>query len=260
MKLPKLIASDLDGTLLAEGTRVLSDRALCLIKEYMARGGVFVASSGRQPENMFDIFSPIRDEIGYVCYSGGLCLYRGEDVYERFIDPGLAEELIADIEDSADCEAMVSVRGAELISSKEPRMYSFLSDSIGAYTTVTGELKAVRDGIYKISLYNKDGRIDRAYWKERYGARCTALDSGEVWMDFIPTGVNKGSSLKALLDRLGIDPMDCAAFGDNENDKHMLQLVGCPIVMSHSAANIRALGKYTTDSVENALERILKGY
>ena len=258
MQMPRLIASDLDGTLLKESTRVLGDRALSLIKEYISRGGIFVAASGRQTENMYDIFAPIRDEIGYVCFSGGLCLYRGETVYERCIEPALAEELISDIEDSADCEAMVSVRGAELISPKEPRLYSFLTDDIGAYTAVTDELKSVRDGIYKISLYNKDGNIDRDYWKRRYGSRCSALDSGTVWMDFIPDGVNKGTALKALLDRLGINPEDCAAFGDNENDKHMLGLVGCPIVMSHSADNIKALGRFTTASVEDALEKILR--
>ena len=170
MRFPKLIASDLDGTLLKEGTRTLSGSALSLIKEYISRGGIFIAASGRQPENMFDIFSPIRDEIGYVCYSGGLCLYRGETVLERFIEPVLAGELINDIEDYEGCEAMASVRGAEMISPKEPQMYSFLSDSVGAYTTVTDCLREVRDGIFKISLYNKYGRIDREYWKEKYAS------------------------------------------------------------------------------------------
>ena len=258
MALPKLIASDLDGTLLTEGTRVLSGRALALITEYIDRGGVFVAASGRQYENIRDIFAPIRDRIGYVCYSGGLCLYRGETVYERCIDPALCAQMIADIEGTPDCEAMLSVRGTELISPKEPEMYRYLTEDVGAYTTVTDRLCTYRDGIYKISLFNKDGHIDRAYWKEKYGRRCEALDSGSVWMDFLPTGVNKGTALLALAKQLGIDPEECVAFGDNENDMGMLQAVGRPIAMRHGDERLRRIAKETADAVETKLESLLQ--
>lgn len=257
MAFPKLIASDLDGTLLLEGTRILSDRALSLITEYIDRGGVFIAASGRQYENIRDIFSPICDRIGYICYSGGLCLYQGETIYERCIGSELAADMIPAIENTDDCEVMLSVRGAELISPKEPEMYRYLTEDVGAYTTVTDRLSTIRDGIYKISLFNKSGKIDRDYWKAKYGHRCEALDSGSVWMDFLPTGVNKGTALKALLDRLQISPADCIAFGDNENDKGMLQLVGCPVVMNHADASLRSIAQLTTNTVENVLERIL---
>ena len=257
MALPKLISSDLDGTLLREGTRVLSERALALISEYIDRGGVFIAASGRQYENIRDIFFPIRDRIGYISFSGGLCLYRGEAVYERFIDPELAAEMIPDIERTADCEAMLSMSGAERISPKEPEMYRYLTEDVGAYTAVVPDLSVYRDGIYKISLFNKSGRIDRAYWKAKYGHRCAALDSGSVWMDFLPTGVNKGTALKALLTRLNINPADCVAFGDNENDKGMLELVGCPVVMRHAEESLRKIAKITADTVEDVLEQFL---
>lgn len=258
MRLPRLIASDLDGTLMTEGTRVLSDRALPLITEYIRRGGIFVAASGRQYENIRDVFSPIADEIGYICYSGGLCVYNGEVVYQRFLEPTLAAELVDAFETTADSEAMISAPGAEMISPKEPDLYRYLADDVGMYTSVVDDLDRRVDRAYKVSLYNKDGNIDSAYWKERYGGRCTALDSGSVWMDFMPTGVSKGSALRALLDRLGISAEDCAAFGDNENDRDMLLTVGCPIVMSHSAPELKAVGKYTTDTVEDTLELMLR--
>lgn len=258
MALPKLIASDLDGTLLLEGTRAVSDRALMLIRDYIRRGGVFIAASGRQTENIRDIFSPIKDEIGYICFSGGLCLYGGETVYERYIDPSLVGELIADIESTPDCETMLSARGAELISDKEPQMYRYLTESVGAYTEIVPDLSARREGVYKVSLYNKFGSMDRDYWKRAYGHRCAVLNSGSVWIDFMPTGVDKGSALRALLDRLGIDPADCVAFGDNENDKGMLQLVGCPVVMHHADESLHRIAKITTGRVEDVLEKILQ--
>ena len=258
MKFPKLIASDLDGTLMTEGSHDLSERAIDLIEEYLDRGGVFVAASGRQYENMRDLFGRVSDRIAYICYSGGLCLSGGEVVYSRCIEPELAGELIPDIEAEPGCAAMLSVRGSEIISPKEPRLYSFLTDSIGAYADIVPDLTAIADGIYKISLYNHDECIDRDRWKADYSDRCSVLVSGRVWIDFIPTGVHKGTALEALISRMGISPDDCVAFGDNENDSGMLKLVGCPVAMASSAPHIRALGKYTTDSVENALEKILR--
>ena len=257
MKLPRLIASDLDGTLLTEGTRSVSDRAIALITAYIRRGGIFVAASGRQTENIRDIFAPIRDEIGYICYSGGLCLYRGETVYKRFHEPALAEEMTRAFEATADCEAMISAPGAELISLKEPELLRYLKDDVGAYTEVANDLCRYTDRAFKVSLYNKDANIDRQYWKARFGARCDALDSGTVWMDFMPTGVSKGAALQALLDRLNIAAEDCAAFGDNENDRDMLRLVGCPVAMSHADESLRAIAAYTTDAVEDMLEKML---
>ena len=257
MALPRLIASDLDGTLLAEGTRVLSDRALGLIREYIDRGGIFIAASGRQYENIRDVFAPIADRIGYICYSGALCVYGGKTVYERYLDKALAEELVNVIEATADSEAMVSAPGAELISPKEPLMYRYLTEDVGMYTRIVDDLNRHVDRAYKVSLYNRGGNIDSGYWKSRYGGRCTALDSGSVWMDFMPTGVSKGSALRALLDRLDIPAEDCVAFGDNENDRDMLLTVGCPVVMSHSADELKAIGKHITDTVEDMLDMMI---
>ena len=259
MRFPKLIASDIDGTLVPEGARALNADTLRLIEEYIGRGGIFVASSGRQLENMQELFAPIRDRISYICYSGGLCLHGGDAVYERYIEPSLARELIEAIESADGCEAMASARGAELISAKEPRMYTFLTESVGAYTRVVPDLSDRSEGVYKVSLYQHDGVTDRDLWKERYSDRCSVLNSGKVWIDFIPHGVSKGAALTALLGILDISPDDCVAFGDNENDRGMLQAVGCPIVMSTAPDEIKALGKYVTDSVDEVLKTICRG-
>ncbi|MCI8768406.1 MAG: HAD hydrolase family protein, partial [Ruminococcus sp.] len=44
----KLVASDLDGTLLQNGAQELTPRALDLVRRLTEKGIVFVASSGRQ--------------------------------------------------------------------------------------------------------------------------------------------------------------------------------------------------------------------
>lgn len=62
----KLIASDLDGTLLHNGAQKLTPRAIELIHELTQKGIHFVAASGRQYDNERRLFSEIKDEISYI--------------------------------------------------------------------------------------------------------------------------------------------------------------------------------------------------
>lgn len=51
---------------------------------------------------------------------------------------------------------------------------------------------------------------------------CDLLYSAERYLDFLPKGVNKGSSLKALVDWLGLDQEQVLSAGDTLNDLSML--------------------------------------
>ena len=55
----KLVASDLDGTLLLNGAQSLPEELFPLIKELKELGILFVAASGRQYANMKRMFAPV---------------------------------------------------------------------------------------------------------------------------------------------------------------------------------------------------------
>ena len=57
----KLVASDLDGTLLLNGAQSLPEELFPLIKELKELGILFVAASGRQYANMKRMFAPVVD-------------------------------------------------------------------------------------------------------------------------------------------------------------------------------------------------------
>ena len=67
----KLIASDLDGTLLQNGVRTLSDTVIEQIKQVKRNWVIlFVAASGRQYTNLQRLFAPVCEDIAYVCENG----------------------------------------------------------------------------------------------------------------------------------------------------------------------------------------------
>ena len=70
----KLIASDLDGTLLKNGAQELPPDIFPIIRELRQKGIRFVAASGRQYYNLRLLFKPVMDEIFYIAENGSLCI------------------------------------------------------------------------------------------------------------------------------------------------------------------------------------------
>ena len=56
----KLIASDLDGTLLKEGTMDINPEIYDIIRKLKAKGIVFAAVSGREYDSIERVFAPVK--------------------------------------------------------------------------------------------------------------------------------------------------------------------------------------------------------
>lgn len=78
----RLVASDIDGTLLQGGARALSDELFGLIRVLKKRGILFCAASGRQYRSMRALFAQAEDDIAYLCENGAI-VYRGGSVVSK---------------------------------------------------------------------------------------------------------------------------------------------------------------------------------
>ncbi len=70
--------------------------------------------------------------------------------------------------------------------------------------------------------------------------------SGEV----APAGVHKGAAVIEILARLGIDPADAIAIGDNANDIEMFEVCGLSIAMGNARPEVQALADQVTTAVD----------
>ena len=64
---------------------------------------------------------------------------------------------------------------------------------------------------------------------------------GFTSLDLNPLGVNKGSGIRELLEKVGIGREDAYAFGDGLNDLEMMTAVGHPIAMGNAFPEIKEL-------------------
>ena len=84
----KLVASDLDGTLLLHKAQSLPEEIFSLIRQLEELGIMFVAASGRQYPNMTKLFAPVASEISYISENGALAVDHGEVLYQDSFDRG----------------------------------------------------------------------------------------------------------------------------------------------------------------------------
>ena len=89
----RLIASDLDGTLLLNDTQELLPGTIDLIRELRRQGRIFGPASGRQHSNLKRLFYPEKD-LYYVCENGALTMKGDEILQQHLIERKLGEEII----------------------------------------------------------------------------------------------------------------------------------------------------------------------
>lgn len=256
----KLIASDLDGTILFNGAQVLPEGLCQKIKELTERGIIFVAASGRQYANLRRLFAPVADDIAYICENGCMVFYKGQKLFKAELDHALGQEMLQAIMAKDTAEVLLSGENTSYLQPKQESYRVLVEDIVKNNVTVVDDIMNTPETYFKISLYEEQGIEDSfSYWKEKFGGRAAVVTSGYDWLDMMPEGINKGTALHVLLKHTGIAASECLAFGDNYNDIEMLKTAGISCTVNTGKDAVKKICDYCTDTVENALEKILRG-
>ena len=256
----RLVASDLDGTLLGQGQRVPED-AFGTIERVAATGAHFLAASGRQYASLRRLFAPVADTIGYVAENGALVVLGGEVLVRHRIERGFVMDVCHAAMELPGCDYLVSCERMCYVPSSNPELYQRLVTVTGNDTTMVDAPKEIPDEVVKVAFFMRDKGVERAvaYFGERFGGLCRAVTSGSEWVDLLIDGVDKGTALAELAGVLGVDAADMAAFGDAGNDREMLELVGHPYLMKCHTSEVRDLEARCRpcSSVPATLEQLL---
>ena len=258
----KLIASDLDGTLLQNDAQELTPRAVELIRSLTQKGIRFVAASGRQYDNERRLFAGIEDQISYIAENGSLCIHQGKVISRGIIPDELAYRIIHEIKKEPGYEIVVSREDTCLIEGNNPEFVDLIVNVMHNTTQIVDDITKVKGPFLKVAIANTISHDLGSYLghlQDMFAPAVKVVTSGNIWIDFIVPGYNKGTALEELMRLFGVKPEECMAFGDQYNDVEMLELVGQGYAMSNAAPGIAGHARYVTDSVEEVLEDVLAG-
>lgn len=220
----KMVCSDLDGTLLQYGKKLIEGEIFDEIRALHDRGILFCPASGRQYTSLRKLFAPVADDCIYLCENGAV-VYRGGKVIAKTPMPrALAEEIAWDFWNNTEDlgEVMLSGENMSYLMERGHGVVDRIKFIGNNYTVITDPAQIPED-IVKVSVYLVDGVepfVERFVpkWQQ---ANCAV--AGPKWID--TTVANKGIGVQSICRVLGIDPADVMAFGDNYNDVAMLETV-----------------------------------
>ena len=224
----RLIATDLDGTLLERDGTLPRDifEAIRMLEECGIR---FAAASGRQYGNLARLFAPVADHMAFVCENGAFCMVDGQEAGSIAIPKETADEIIADVE-ALHMNLLISGKHTCYMLDQNRKYTDDITYRLRNTVTIISSVKEIAEPILKISGQIDTGVADLApVLLAKWGSRVTATVSGRDWFDF--TIANKGMGMECLMQHMGLQKEEVAAFGDNFNDESMLDLVGYPFIM-----------------------------
>jgi Cof subfamily protein (haloacid dehalogenase superfamily) len=244
----RLIAADMDGTLLDSQKR-LSPRLFSVIRALQKKNIRFVVASGRQYYTLAEQFAPIKETLLFLAENGGMIFEQDRPIYTNVIRTERVRQLAELGRRRPEYTAVLcGVNGAYM----EKADASSLRE-VGVYykrlQVVPDLLEAAREeDICKVTYHDREQAETGSYpWFQEQAADMRVILSGDHWVDITNPGVNKGTALTFLQQRLGILPEECMAFGDFPNDTEMMQVCGESYGMCNGHPDLLRHCQYVTE-------------
>ena len=256
----KLIASDIDGTLVSDGDNRLNPEIFETVLKLKEKGIQFAAASGRQWVSIERLFEPVKERVFYLSDNGAYVGCHGRNLFLNTIDRGLVMEMVEDIKKEPGLEVMLSGPDVVYMDTKDQEFVDWIIEGYKFQVKMVEDVRKVDDRFIKVSAYKKHGVQEATEEiRKKYEARLKVTISGDMWMDCMAMGVCKGQAIEVLQKGLEIKPEETMAFGDQLNDMEMLERAYYSFAVGNARPEIKAAARFQADTNRNdGVLKILK--
>jgi Cof subfamily protein (haloacid dehalogenase superfamily) len=258
---PRLVAIDLDGTLLPTRSQSISERNARALRSAEQAGITVIIATGRRAAYA----TPLLDGLGlradtpFIASNGAvLCTLSGETIDRCHMQARVARGLCGVLRPFGTVVFTFDRRSRgelvlEDLEQANTRIAPWVETNRKAIEVVKPLELALTDGddpiqgmaagsVYQMKEAEKAFKASQ--WRDECECVRTEYPARDLSiLDLMPPGVTKGWALERLAERLGVDRKETMAIGDNWNDVDMLEWVGQGIVVANAAAELRALAK-----------------
>lgn len=254
----KMIAMDLDGTLLNRQKEISEENQRALEDAY-AQGVQVVVATGRALETIPDCVmkNPV---FSYGICSNGAELYRfdtGECIHAVTLDPHSVDVVLSVIGDR-------KVGWEAFIEGKAYGQEDYVSRpwEYGIPTPYIGYIKKTRVPVQDIRAFIRENRermsvLDLVIGDpelrdqvmedlKKCGEPLYITASMPERVEILNPAAGKGPGIEILCRILGMDPSEAVTFGDAYNDLDMIRLAGIGVAMGNAPDDIKAQADYVT--------------
>jgi Cof subfamily protein (haloacid dehalogenase superfamily) len=239
----KLIVTDMDGSLLNDDKELSPDFEK-VYQQLRDKGIYFAVASGRPSYSLVPQFSFFKHDIFFICDNGAFIDLGSEVIV---INPFRKEAILPLIDDARITPGVNLILCGIETAYVESDDLEFMSEVSKYYKKIehVNDLSKLDISVLKVAM------CDLKTWKanswpvwEKYQSQMTVAGSGDIWVDFMPIGINKGAAIHLLQQKLGISPAETMAFGDYLNDVEMLQEAKYSYAMENAHPDVKKVAKF----------------
>lgn len=263
----KLIVTDIDETIVKEGSIDLNPEYYRVIRELTDKGVEFVAASGRHSSSLSIIMAPVADRIWLLSQNGGVIQKKDQVIIPNPLPIEWAVEIWKELKEIPAPGAIAYSTDYCYIPFGGNEMHRHLDEDYHYAIKITdGWDNLPTDETFSmITVYHPEDSdaFCKAHLNPAWHDRLQVLASGKTWVDLVPFSNGKGPALKRLCEELHIAPSEVVSFGDNINDLSMIEFAGCGIAVENAKPEVKAAAQkivpdYTKNGVLHELEAILE--
>jgi len=257
----RLVALDMDGTLLATFAQEVSRRNAQAMRAAQAAGIIVAIATGRRTAYTTPLLEGVglRADTPLITSNGAVTRTLGGEPVDHchmqahvaralcgilrpfgtlvftFDRLGKGELVLEDLEQAHSRIEMWVEANRDAIEVVRPLEDALADGEDPIQGMVTGSLEKMKQAEQALKESRWEAHCECV--RTEYPARDLSI------LDLLPPGVSKGWALERLAARLGVDRKETMAIGDNWNDVDMLEWAGQAVLMSNASQELRTMAK-----------------
>ena len=247
----KLIATDMDGTLLDSRGQLDLPRLEKILDQLDQRDIRFVIATGNEIHRMRELLGHLAERVVLVVANGARIFENNKLIQAQTWDDAMVDKALVHFK-GRECRDQFVVTGmnggfvkkgtvfTELDKFMTPEMIEKLYQRMNFVEELQADLFG---GVLKMSMVVGEERSSSVLQEinDLFDGRVRAVSSGYGCIDILQAGVHKAWGLEELLKRWNLKSEQIMAFGDSENDVEMLELAGIAYAMENADDEAKAV-------------------
>ena len=245
----KIIATDMDGTLLDPRGQLDLPRLEKILDKLDHRGVRFVIATGNEVHRMRQLLGHLAERVVLVVANGARIFENNELLQAQTWDDAMVDRALDHFK-GRECQdqfVVTAMNGGfvkkgtvftELDKFMTPEMIEKLYQRMNFVDEFDPNLFG---GVLKMSMVVGEERSESVLQEinDLFDGHVRAVSSGYGCIDILQDRIHKAWGLVELLKRWNLKPEQIMAFGDSENDIEMLELAGISYAMENAEEAVK---------------------
>lgn len=262
----KIIALDLDGTLLTAKKEILPETKEALVKA-QKNGVKVVLASGRPLPGM----EFVAKELDLYKYGGYILSYNGGQIYDCGNNEVIFEKSI-DVKDTKQIYDLSVMHNTNILTYLDNKIYAEFYDEYieieerinrMEYVETDNLLESITKPVPKFIMLENGEYLEKIepLVAEQLGEKFSVTRSEPFFLEVMPKGIDKGSSLAKLAELTGVKREEIIVCGDSYNDVTMVKFAGLGVAMGNAKQEVKDVASFITfTNEENGIAHVIEKY